>query len=85
MKKRLKKKQKNKNEKEIFEPRYFQLSKGNESIYIRRETVEGILSDEARNNPDHITYLMAQDIWDLYGRDYNTTHISEEEYNKKAK
>ena len=69
MKNRLKNKLQKKSTKEYFEPLYFLLSKGNEQIYLKWETVEGVISDEARNNPDTITYLMAQDIWDIYSRE----------------
>lgn len=80
MKKRVGNKLQKKSAKEYFEPLYFLLSKGNEQIYLKWETVEGVISDAARNNPETITYLMAQDIWGIYSRDYDTTVISEDEY-----
>jgi hypothetical protein len=66
--------------KEVFKPRFFLLYKDGQKTYLKWKTIEGVISVEARNNPDHITYLMAQDIWDIYGRDYDITVISEKEY-----
>ncbi|OEH94111.1 hypothetical protein [Bacillus solimangrovi] len=51
-----------KNIENFFKPRYFLLTKVDQQFYLKWETVEGIIFDEARKNPEHITYLMAQDI-----------------------
>lgn len=68
--------------KEYFEPRYFLISNGKTKMYLVWDSVEGIISDEARANPEHITHLMAQDIWDKYGEQYEITLVRKEEYER---
>ena len=53
-----------------FETKYFYIVSSYDEKFINWDTVEGILNEDIRNDYEVISNLMAQDVRDKFGEEY---------------
>jgi len=68
-----------------FETRYFYIVSPNDEKFIRWNTVEGILNEEIINDYRIISDLMAQDVRDKFGEEYEVWEITKDEFEQRIK
>ena len=68
-----------------FETRYFFIKSLMDEKFIRWNTVEGILSEDILDDYDIISELMAQDVRDKFGEEYDVWEISKDDFDERIK
>lgn len=68
-----------------FETRHFFIKSLIDKKFIRWNTVEGVLNEDILDNYDVISDLMAQDIRDKFGEEYDVWEISKEDFDERRK
>ena len=68
-----------------FENKYFYIVSSYDEKFINWDTVEGILNEDIRNDYEVISNLMAQDVRDKFGEEYEVWEITKDEFEKRIK
>lgn len=68
-----------------FETRYFYIISPYDEKFIKWDTVEGILNEDIIDNYKIISSLMAQDIRDKFGEEYEVWEINKDEFELRRK
>lgn len=68
-----------------FETRYLYIQSPSDEKFIRWNTVKGFLNEEIVDDYDIITILMAQDVRDRFGEEYDIWEITKDEFDEKIK
>ncbi len=68
-----------------FETRYFYIKCSYDEKFIKWNTVEGIISEDILDDYDIISSLMAQDVRDKFGEEYDVWVITKEDFDEKSK
>lgn len=68
-----------------FETRYFYIVSPNDEKFAKWNTVEGILNEDIKNDYQIISDLMAQDVRDKFGEEYEVWEITKDEFEQRLK
>ena len=68
-----------------FENKYFYIVSSYDEKFINWDTVEGILNEDIRNDYEVISNLMAQDVRDKFGEEYEVWEITKDEFEQRIK
>ena len=68
-----------------FEARYFYIVSPYDEKFIKWGTVEGILNEDIINDYEIISDLMAQDVRDKFGEEYEVWEITKDEFEQRIK
>ena len=68
-----------------FETRYFYIVSPYDEKFIKWGTVEGILNEDIINDYGIISDLMAQDVRDKLGEEYEVWEITKDEFEQRIK
>jgi len=68
-----------------FETRYFYIVSSYEEKFIKWDTVEGILNEDIINDYEIISDLMAQDVRDKFGEEFEVWEITKDEFEQRIK
>jgi hypothetical protein len=68
-----------------FEARYFYIKSPNDEKFIRWSTVKGNLNEDILDDYDIISDLMAMDVRDKFGEEYDVWEITKEDFDSKVK
>ncbi|MCI2256174.1 hypothetical protein L2D08_17645 [Domibacillus sp. PGB-M46] len=68
-----------------FETRYFYIVSPYDEKFIKGDTVEGTLNEDIINDYEIISDLMAQDVRDKFGEEYEVWVITKDEFEQRIK
>ncbi|MGG0655311.1 hypothetical protein [Rummeliibacillus pycnus] len=68
-----------------FETRYFYIVSPYDEKIIKWDTVEGVLNEDIINDYEIISDLMAQDVRDKFGEEYEVWEITKDEFEQKIR
>ena len=68
-----------------MKPDYFYNVSSNDEKFIKWNTFEGILNEEIINDYGIISDLMAQDVRDKFGEEYEVWEITKDEFEQRIK
>jgi hypothetical protein len=68
-----------------FETRYFYIVSPNDEKFIKWNTVKGILNEDITDDYEIISDLMAQDVRDKFGEEYEVCDITKDEFEQRIK
>lgn len=68
-----------------FETRYFYIISPSDDKFIKWNTVNGILNEDILNDYEIISDLMAQDVRDKFGEEYDVWDITKDEFEQRIK
>ncbi|MFE4898897.1 hypothetical protein [Peribacillus butanolivorans] len=68
-----------------FEIRYFYIISPSDDKFIKWSTVKGILNEDIVDDYEMITDLMAQDVRDKFGEEYEVWDIAKDEFEQRIK
>ncbi|MEC0301154.1 hypothetical protein [Peribacillus frigoritolerans] len=68
-----------------FETRYFYIISPYDDNFIKWNTVKGILSEDINDDYNVISDLMAMDVREKFGEEYEVWDISKEEFEQRIK
>lgn len=68
-----------------FDTRYFYIISPNDEKFIKWNTVAGTLNEDILDDYNIISSLMAQDIRDKFGEEYEVWKITKEEFENRIK
>ncbi|MFE4145259.1 hypothetical protein ACFX4I_26075 [Peribacillus sp. YIM B13472] len=68
-----------------FETRYFYIISTSDDKFIKWNTVKGILNEDIVDDYEIISDLMAQDVRDKFGEEYEVWDITKDEFEQRIK
>lgn len=68
-----------------FETRYFYIVSPYDEKFIKWNTVEGIINEDIIDDYEIISDLMAQDVRDKFGQDFEIWDITKDDFEQRIK